>query len=196
MFSDIRNILPKTPASDAKAQQTDTRQEILRHDPEHERQKKNKQSQEDKNGLFGDDLTEVSIDMLDVFLQQILDNYTGQSETPSKDIAVEKEDGTDLGKQVSDDSSEQNQNAQAVGAYARTASYTTHEEHHHVPPAATSGAGSSPQLSASDMHLVYQMQKDIILLKERGVAAIAIIQAAPDESFLQTIHSGMKRALL
>ena len=71
MFSDIRNIIPiKAPASDAQAQQSDVRQEILRHDPDQERQKKKKQSKDQVNELFGDDQAEVSVETLDIFLQQ------------------------------------------------------------------------------------------------------------------------------
>lgn len=190
MFSDIKNILPTTPAPDAKAQQTDTRQEILRHDPEQERQKKNKQSKDDGGGLFGDDLTEVSVDMLEVFLHQVLENYTGQD--ASEQNAASGQEDINIDTAAMEDPANVKPNAKAIGAYARTASYTSHD----VPHPAPTESVSAPHLSSADMQLVYQMQKDIKLLKERGITAISIIQGAPDEGFLQTIHNGMKRALI
>ena len=128
--------------------------------------------------------------MLEVFLQQVLENYTGQDDFEQK--AASDQEDVSIDPASMEDPANAKPNAKAVGAYARTASYTSHD----VPHPAPSESVSAPQLSAADMQLVYQMQKDIKAIKEKGVYAVSIIQGSPDESFLQTIHNGMKRALL
>lgn len=192
MFSDIRNIIPiKAPASDSQAQQSDVRQEILHHDPDQERQKKKKHSKEQASELFGDDLAEVSVDTLDVFLEHILAQYTGTENSDHVDIPITDQKTDDS---VGAQSEKLNPNAQAVGAYARTATYTEQEtKNRHI--SIPSEMGEELDLSPADIQLIYKLQKDILRLKEKQVASIRMYQVHENDSFLQMLENGVKQKL-
>jgi hypothetical protein len=185
MFSDINKIrnLVKTPPPDARAEQSDSRQEMIRHDPEQERQKKKGKFKEARS-IFGDDLANVSVATLDIFLKNILVDFTDKPGDEKDPVAVSPPAGQS-----------ENPNAAAAGAYARTAAYDSAP--HAPPPEPESAADPEeslqhPTLSSQDVQLVYRLQKDIDELKRRGIESVRFEE---NGSFLESLEQAVKKAL-
>ena len=183
MFSDLNKVTQKIPtARDQKTQQTDTREEIRRHDPDQERKKGEHKGFAEEQGIFGDDQTEVSVQSLETFLPMLLKNYGGKQPSPDKVEASEKIDQT-------------NPNARAAGAYARMAKYGPSPECPSVEIETQEGSGqedSNPKLSKSEIQAIHRLQNDVAKLKAKGVHAIYINKAG---TFLESLQNGVAEAL-
>lgn len=184
MFSDMNKVTQKIPtARDPKTQQTDTREEIRRHDPEHERKKGEHKGFAEEQGIFGDDQTEVSVQSLDTFLPMLLKNYGGKDSSQDRVQASEKIDHT-------------NPSAKAAGAYAKMAKYAPVKSNVPVEEDLKEDQASqqdeNPKLSKSEIQTIHRLQNDVLKLKVRGVTAIYINKAG---TFLESLENGIKEAL-
>ena len=170
-------------ARDPRTHDSDTREEIRRHDPEHERKKGEHKSFTEDKQLFGDDQTEVSVQSLEAFLPMLLRNYTAK-DVEADHVSVDKIDQT-------------NPNARAAGAYARMAQYSPvdnlrqkvqeTEEAREVKEEAT-----DPTLSNEEVQAIHRLQADVAKLKAKGVQVILINKAG---TFLESLQNGVKDAL-
>ncbi len=186
MFSDVNKVTEKLPiASDPRAKQTDTREEILRHDPEQERRKGAHKGFANEQGLFGDDQTEVSVESLEAFLPMLLKNFSAKERFSEKSVVTENQE-------ISSPS------AQAAGAYARTAQYAPVQN----PEIAQDVEGSEdvsfnpeeehPTLSNAEVQAIHRLQADVKKLRAKGVKAIYINKAG---TFLESLQNAVREAL-
>lgn len=181
MFSDMNKITEKIPtATTPRTFQTDTREEIVRHDPEHEQRRRGGRGFKDQNTLFGDDQAEVSVDSLEAFLPLLLKNYAAKSnQNTSQRVAA-----PDIGSA--------HPNARAAGAYAKMAQYSTVPELREKVQEVAKDTAETPTLSSAEVQAIHRLQSGVQKLKEKGVRMIKINKA---ETFLESLQNGVDAAL-
>lgn len=183
MFSDVNKVTQKVPtALDPRTKQTDTREELIRHDPEQGRRKGAHKGFAKEQGLFGEDQTEVSVESLEAFLPMLLKNFSAQNETDDKSISVDQ-------KNIS------NPSAKAAGAYARTAQYVPEipdieDSQNSEEP--VKSEKDHPTLSNSEIQAIHRLQSDVKKLRAKGVKVILINKAG---TFLESLQNAVKDAL-
>lgn len=181
MFSDINNILrPMPTASDPRTAETDTRQDIIRHEQEQERHKKHGGAHQAEEGLFGDDQAEVSVESLEAFLNMLLREYMPKKTEKKKNVKPA----------VKAPAAPPSPNAQAAGAYARMAHYQHTDVQ--VEEAGPEIPVDAPTLNSKEVQRILALQKDVHLLVERNIHALTIQKA---ETFLQSLENAVREAL-
>lgn len=177
MFSELNTIWRAMPR---QAETTDTRQEILRHDPD-QRRRKQEDERDNETDLFGDDRADISIESLEAFLHTLLRDYT----------APDRQDSETAGATIDSDVP-RSPNAQAAGAYARTADY--HTPHHGAVniPVDESVSEEAEALSNEEIQMIHRLLSDIEHLKARGIQSVKLLQAP---TFLECVAKGI-RALM
>lgn len=181
MFSDLNKVSEKLPtARDPRTKQTDTREEIRRHDPDHERKKGQHKGFAKEQGLFGDDQTEVSVLSLETFLPMLLKNFAAKPDDKADNVKIDQAD-------------QNNPNARAAGAYARTAQYNppVKEETDNDTPDNSKDV-DHPTLSNEEVKAIHNLQADVAKLKAKGVSVIYINKA---DTFLASLQNGVQEAL-
>ena len=186
MFSDVNKVTEKLPiASDKRAYQSDTREEIRRHDPDQEQRKKGRRFAEEQ-AMFGDDRTEISLNSLEAFLPMLLKNYAAQ---PQRE-AFSVDDARQFDQAIP--------SARAAGAYARMAEYanpvgvlrekvkeSTARQDKDIP-------NDNPTLSKEEVKIIHQLQKDVKTLRTKGIETLSINKSG---SILEGLQAAIQDAL-
>jgi len=199
-------ITPNVPPAPPKqAESSDTRQGIVRHDPEYERRKKKKHN--DSEDLFDEaaENPEVSVAALRMFLKDCLDKHGKPAGTkPEPPIQQShKADSNISGSENAVQSSTPKScyAAQAANAYAKRAEIDggSARSQAQPPDSATFSARSpadeiteTPQyLSGEEVRLIHRLQDD---LKDLEKAQILSIRIELKDSFLHSVEAAVTRA--
>ena len=190
MFYTLGNIL--SPQS-RRAEQTDTRQEIQRHDPEYERRKGQKQDK--KEDINFEDGAIVSVEALKDFLENFVreraqDTQSEETKTPSSDETNEaltprqsQPEKTQTRTPVN------NPAAQAANAYAQSAHINDHDK---VLLETTDKADGPPlDLSAADIRTLHALIEDLKILQAAKIETIKLERA---DSFIESLVNATQKS--
>ncbi|MCB9963824.1 MAG: hypothetical protein H6857_02635 [Rhodospirillales bacterium] len=187
MFSDLYKVTQTPPTASApRPHESDTREEIRRHDPDHDHnKKKNHKDLLVEQGLFGDDLTEISVESLETFLPMLLRNFSAKK-TFSEHSAS------------STDRPHSGPNAKAAGAYARRAQYNPANELQQKVKEVQEERQpkkelNNPTLSTAEVQAIHRLQTDVAELRRRGIKSVYIDKAG---SLLESLQSAVTAALV
>ena len=186
MFYTLGNIL--SPQS-RRTEQTDTRQEIHRHDPEYERRKGQKQDKKDEINL--EDGAIVSVEALKDFLENFVRERTRQNQTeqPGAQKSEEQAPTPETNTQQSQTRTPLNTpSAQAASAYAQSAHMNDHSKV--LLETTDKTEGPALDLSAADMRTLHVLIEDLKTLQN---AKIEIIKLEPAASFLDSLVSAVNK---
>lgn len=176
--------MPHTPVSHRRAEESDTKQEIRRHDPDQHRRKKDDDENAEPLDIF-DDLADVSIPALRGFLQTLL----AKIET-AKNVG-------NTGHNHYEDHHAHRTPANPKAA-AAMAAYQTRAATSATPPPAPPPIENAPVsvLDAATLNLdraeLLSILRDLDTLESRGVTGIPIERG---DGFLASIRAGMAKAL-
>lgn len=176
MFSALGSIFTTQPRH---AESSDTRQDIRRHDPEHERRKKKKQFSQD-DLLQNTDGATISVEALQLFLQSFLQSLADQSKQQFQKHAAQ----TDLLNQEDQNS----QKASGRAAYAANAyqSMADTQQKKSLLERTDMDIDQTPPiaLEASEVRKIHGLLEDLKILHTRNIEYIRIERG---ESFLQSL---------
>ncbi|MCB1532249.1 MAG: hypothetical protein KDJ35_05200 [Alphaproteobacteria bacterium] len=188
MFYTLGKILSQTPR---QAEQTDTRQEIRRHDPDQQRRKKGETEDEAELLALEDDTT-VSITALRAFLQEFLKSLPPeQREGESQDGNQENMPEKDTPKMGHDFNKERPVNgamAQATGAY-KTAAQSGHEDTKFKKGSAQETA-ENLGLDGSEIRTIHTLINDLKALSAQGYEELVLERNA---TFLQSLVAAVDK---
>ena len=190
MFSTIGRIFSNQPPR--QAENTDTRQDIQRHDPDFERRRKKRQSE--KEEPFPEDGATVSVEALRIFLENFLKSLSAQNtfntgskpkiqNHPQLDIFETQQNPQHSGapKSVS------GQAMQAIGVYQHIAEAQQKKSLLE----AGSVEGAPPiMLEASEVRTIHTILEDLKIIEEKDIQYIHIER---NHSFLQSIVNAVKK---
>ncbi len=179
MFS---NLGPLFKTTFRQAEQTDTRQAIIREEKEDGRRKKDKKEERPGQDLW-EDSTSVSVDALRTFLI----NFLKGAELTDK--LNQNKDQPDLPpRRMPEERTPANTaTARALGAYQSIADKV--EPHHPVPPPESPPQSDADKVGSSDIRLIHQLIADLEDLSSRGVQTVTI---EPAGSFLEALENAVK----
>ena len=175
MFTSLNNILGLKPPR--HAEQNDTRQDIQRHDPDHERRRRKKQTPEEE--LFADEEgATVSVEALTLFLNKFLKELT---EKPKKGFNATSRPEEEKPAETIETQPSLNPAAQAANAYQnmaqsqqKTSLLDDINEHN----------ADLISLDGSEVRIIHSLLKDLKLLSDKNIEYIHIERAS---SFLQSL---------
>jgi hypothetical protein len=183
MFSNLAQILSNRPRH---AENSDTRQEIKRHDPDQERRKKDEKD-DDKGVRFDTyDNAVISVSALRVFLENFLNSLTGNAATGGEAIALSAQ-GFDAaeGADATDHKPQSAAASHAANVYqmaAKTARPTP------VPVAKP----AEPLLGNEDVRTIHRLMNETLVLQSRGIEYLTIERG---ETFLASLAAAVAKAL-
>ena len=182
MFS---NLGPLFRATFRQAEQTDTRQAIIREEKENGRRKK-EDKEEATDGELWEDSTSVSVDALRTFLinflkgSELTDRLNGkQNSTPSPPQRM-PEERTPVNTQT----------ARALGAYQSMAEKTAATPPAPPPPVETT-IDEADLVASDEIRLMHKLINDLEELSGRGMQTLTIERA---DSFLQSLENAVNAA--
>jgi len=180
MFTSINNILGVKPRH---AEENDTRQDIQRHDPDHENRRRKKKDAEEE--LFGqDDGANISIDALQTFLNKFLKelsekqpkkrfNATSKPTSEAEETITPPQEKEPKPKSV--------QAARAASAYQHAAD----GQHENSLFSDMNENNANPiSLDAAEIRTIHELLSDLELLSKKNIEYIHIERA---ENFLQSL---------
>lgn len=194
MFSDIGNILATY--KPRQTESTDTRQALQRHDSDFEQQHKKKEDK-DQDSLKNEDIANVSVKSLHLFLNNLLKSRNN----PAPPIAEKNErrestEGKSLSaSQAEMDFGEAPKTSPGIAAKAAQAYETTAHSAEKAqgqpenPPPYTAQALA---LSASEIRVIYKLLDELQDLSERH---IEYLQIERGETFLQSLVTAVEKAI-
>ena len=184
MFFELSKILPLKPRH---AEQTDTRQGIQRHDPDHERKRGKKQQTEEPE--FNETGAIVAVEALRIFLEEFLQGKLEESEAAGQEDAPNPEDEPqNLEEKETSQPPQQQTNPAAIAASAYEA--TAHAgEKTDILLETTDQAGGPPlDLSAADIRTIHALIEDLDTLIKAGVETLHIERA---DTFLESLKAAI-----
>jgi hypothetical protein len=187
MFSTLGGIFTPRPAR--QAEQTDTRQDIQRHDPDQPQRRKSRAKDEDATTL--EDGATVAVLALREFLENFIKSAAPatQSKPPaSENISVPTQAASSAENNPQTDRSAYT--ARAASAYQNTPQSARREP---VLLETTDSASGGPEfdLSASDTRAIHTLIEE---LKVLAAAEIEYIHIERAETFLQSLINGVNAA--
>lgn len=193
MFASIGQIFQTQPR---QAEQSDTRQDIQRHDPEFERRKKKKHHEDED--LFPEDGATVSVQALRVFLENFLKSLSEEQQNiPGPNTQDENQAELDLGLEAPPISKQSHPESQ-VQHVSGQAAYAANT-YQHIASAGqkrsileqTGVSGVPPiHLDASEVRTIHAILDDLKIAEERNVEYIRIERS---ESFLGSIAAAVDK---
>jgi hypothetical protein len=199
MFSNIGNIFAGS--EPRRTENTDTRQAIQRHDPDFERRRPKKDSQ-NHDHAEEEDIATVSVESLHLFL----DNLLRAQNAPGMDEGLKTREGELLPEnpspQAEPNSAERSRHTPPIGPAAHAAQAYAQQAHHqgqsweeisshpHTPP--PSGQENAPLLNTEQIRTIHTLLDDLRILSERKVAHIRIERG---ESFLDSLAAAIVKAV-
>ncbi len=149
------------------AEQSDTRQEIRRHDPDAQPRKKDDDRKSDEDFAMADDHAVVSVPALRVFLENFLKTQKAQGDADEQVVITQPRQAKDSGKVLDGET------VRAVRAYQHTA--LAGDE-----PAYTGQASQNSQelLGGEDVRTIHILMADLEELSARGVEYLKIEKAS------------------
>ena len=160
------------------AEHADTRQEIKRHDPDQPDRERG-EPEDDREDLFGDDSTVVSVDSLSVFLQNFLKS---QSEEEQNQALA----STSHEKQSGYTPKPRGQAAYAASIYARNSQASNPSQQ-----ASASPAISETLLGGEDIRLIHDLLDNIKDLQAQNIKHLTIEKGS---SFLMSLKTAVDKA--
>lgn len=185
MFSALSAILPLRPK---QAEQSDTRQEILRHDPDYERHRKKKEP--DPLEAFEEGGVVLSVAALEEFLVNFM---RGTLEHPPEENEASAVPSPEISTAAPPPPSEQpaatGAAAQAASAYQNMAGAGNRKQ---ILLETTDKASGPPlELSAGDARAIHGLIEDLKILAAAGIQYLQIERA---ESFVQSLSDAVNKA--
>ena len=183
MFTAIGNIIGQQPRH---AESSDTRQDIQRHDPDHERRRRKKQFSEED--LLGDtDGATIAVEALNIFLENFLKTLGEQSKQQFQKHAHNPE--AKISENTNPQPRKSGQAAYAANAYqsmADTQKKTSLLEDIPVEDAPTIA------LEAGEVRKIHALLEDLKILRKKNIEYIRIERS---ESFLQSLTNAVQKAI-
>lgn len=168
-----------------ETENTDTRQEILRHDPDEQR-RKNARKNDDQSAYAEDDFTGVSVESLRAFLVAFIEDIHEEPKKGEKSYEVFEEEKAHE-REEEHNQPQSPQAAQAYEAYSNAASAYSHTMHSHNVKDAEATA-KNLGLSVDEVRSIYTLIEDLDTLQERGVQYLRIERGT---SFLNSIENAV-----
>ncbi len=193
MYTNIGHLFTSTPY---RAEQSDTRQEIRRHDPEHERRRGKDQGDRQKSESDTEDHADVSVGALKAFLEGFVKSMN-KVENPSsgsddkQNEATKSDPNHDQAARTSAPMTRQRKSPQAAHAasiYQRTAQKTSGN----APYKNTSSSAASMGLEAADIRTIHLLIEQLGELSKRNVQNLRIERS---DSFLNSLLNAVKTAM-
>lgn len=190
MFSTIGRIF--TNQTPRQAENTDTRQDIQRHDPDYER--RNKKRDNEKEELFSEDGATISVEALRIFLENFLKSLSSQNTFNAGSKLVNKEREEFLNPQDNahieqNTKSISGQTAHAIHAYQHTSE--AQQKKSLLEDGSVEGAPPI-SLDASEVRTIHKILEDLKTIEEKNIAYIHIERAT---TFLQSISNAIEKIL-
>ena len=193
MFSNIGNIFAPKPR---EAESADTRLGIRHHDPDQDRQKKNRKDKEQQALFSTEDDATVSIEALRVFLENFLRSSSSGTESPEQETAPHP-DLTEQqpGPRNHADSLREQPETQIRNETAARAAHTYQamaDSMDRAPaPASAPPLISSTALKGQDVRTIHSLLDDLKILSERNVKHLRIERS---DSFLHSLATAAVKA--
>jgi hypothetical protein len=184
MFTNIGNI-----QRPREAERSDTRQEIRRHEPDQERNKKDDGSENKKESFNIGDSAAVSVDALRLFLENFLASLEQNAGQRTSEIRAQNPQTGNL----SPAHIQEHTPTQGSGPAAQAASVYRHVGNAGRPTSileagAVTGGTSLP---ATEIRTIHALLNDLRTLSERN---IQLLQIERGESFLQSLVVAVDKA--
>ena len=192
MFNALGNIFSIKPR---QAEQTDTRQDIRRHDPDYENPRKKKEAEE--NQSFNEDQATVSVEALKLFLENFVKNATdsgeqqqdseqsdGITEQSPLDFKIQTEMPLETGTKAPLKSGKA---AHGAAAYAQMAE--ANERRDILFETTDQAEGPPLELSATDIRSIYAIIEDLKILSEAHIEYLHIERAS---TFLESLENAVR----
>ncbi|MEM7650491.1 MAG: hypothetical protein AAF204_00215 [Pseudomonadota bacterium] len=196
MFTALGNIFSVKPR---QTEQSDTRQEIQRHDPDFERRKK-KKNERQSDESFADNAL-VSVDALAIFLDNFVKNGAElpQDQKAAEELndeivdALEYEENESAETATSSDTytqgSRSGQAAQAASVYQNISQ--ANEKSKVLFETTDQSEGPPLDLSSADIRVIYALIEDLKTLSEANIEFLRIERAA---TFLDSLTTAVVKA--
>ena len=182
MFSKLGHVLTPRPR---EAEHADARLDINRQNPD-EQQKKNKGEKPERDAFFAEDNTTVSVEALQMFLQNFLKSLETQ-EKPGRTMPTMRAPDEAPANDLPPPS---NKAAQAISAY-------TAQDRSHSAPSVDSAenmreAAENMGLKPEEIRTIHALLADLKILSQRGATYITIERS---DSFLRSLSDAVYKAL-
>ncbi len=194
MFNALGGIFSIKPR---QAENSDTRQNIQRHDPDFERPRKKKDSQSDDS--FIQEGATVSVAALRLFLQNFIKNGAEEGqENPSETTAPSEKPAPDpldfkIQTEMTLDDTNAADKKSAAAAYAAStykSAAQTNDKSSVLIETTDTAQGPPLDLSAADIRTVYALIEDLKILSEKNIEYLHIERA---ESFLESLMNAVNK---
>jgi len=165
------------------AEQTDTRQDILRHEEDSDRKNRRERGQSSDDTALWEDRMEVSITALRAFFETLIhpDTQQPQIQAPASEIVISEAAPGTLPPQT-----------KAALAYQRTQRATAAATPPSAPRAAPSADSNNKiRLSTAEQRAIMRLVEDLDHLAASGVQSLIVLR---HESFLESIQIAVKTA--
>ncbi len=203
MFSGITNIFKVPPR---QAENTDTRQEIRRHEPEYEQRKQGKRKKTPEELFSQSGSATVSVDALHVFLENFLKSQNAVADrdfatASAAPEAAKPEESGDPGfvaglfkppqAEEENPSAVSGAAAHAAQAYQSMARNAEDRNREHLLADASLEDGPEIVLSSSDVRVIHRLLGDLKQLEARDIHFLHIERS---ESFLDSLVEAVDKA--
>lgn len=178
-FGSIFGIMPR------RAESTDTRQAIRRHDPDQEHPQRKNNEKEKPPAPDAYDNASVSIESLEIFLENFLKSL--QTGTDTKTTLENQQQIPASHPAESALTPSTTKASVAANAYQSTQEHIRHTDNAQTPPPA-----SKQILENEEIRTIHQLLKDIALLKQNGVKVLVLEK---DITFLAALVKSVRTAL-
>ncbi|MEZ5815286.1 MAG: hypothetical protein R3E13_11310 [Alphaproteobacteria bacterium] len=186
MFSALGNIFSIKPR---QAEQTDTRQDIRRHDPDYERPHKEKPHKEESD--FDQDGATVSVEALWIFLENFIKNVAEEN-APSAETQDPAPQGhamqTETNPAINEKQAKSSPAAYAASSYQNAAQ--ANEKSAILLETTDAASGPPLDLSAADIRAIHTLIEDLKILNAANIEYLKIERAA---SFLESLRNAVNK---
>ncbi len=183
----IGNTIKQAPPR--RTEEGDTRQEILRHDPDQNPKKNKKKEKEEIDPFNADDNAFVTIEALAAFLENFLRNLVKETAATTKQSADVKPPTTTKNEKTHPPPQQNRQAAAAANAYQTRASTTDKKDINF-----DSDVADIPEtgLNANEIRDVHRLLNNLQILSKRNIQTLEIERS---DSFLQSLTTAVNNAV-
>jgi hypothetical protein len=177
MFSSLGHIFAGQPR---KAENTDTRQDIKKHDPDHEKRRRKDAEHDGRPENQDLDFAVVSVDALSAFLESFLTSAEDKESSAPAAAAVRTPHAHAPSLSP--------ENAQAINAYKTS----THRAAMTSSAPAPEKTTSALKLQPDEKVLIYKLLENFRILKARNIEVLRIERS---DTFLKSLEESVAKAL-
>lgn len=185
MFSSVSNIFSVKPR---EAESADTRLGIRRHDPDQERSKKKSKDEEEKVFFNDGDEATVSVEALQIFLENFLRSLLQTAGTPAAPVARTRQ-APDVVSTNTNAGMRDGAAAYAASAYRQASFSARNKSYFDSAPVQNDAIG----LESHEVRTIYSLLSDLNILAQQNVKTLHIERGG---TFLQSLVAAVEKGKL